>query len=162
MQKKFPNEEKSSEGPVDKGFPDNSREGFIECESNGTVITHSFDVHLQDSVFEMERQRNRPVRYDRNLMAATVSAMKKVAEVREKRQSRFYDNRMKGKKERELKAARSELERDITLVKSAVAMASDPSLELPKQVAPAAAEADKLKVPVRKSTRRKATAMEIE
>lgn len=52
-----------------------------------------------DSTFEFEKRRNVPVRYDRNLMATTVKAMKRVQEIRAKREKAFYRNRMAGKHE---------------------------------------------------------------
>jgi large subunit ribosomal protein L24e len=48
---------------------------------------------LQDATFELERKRNRPERYDRNVVEQTVKAMKKISEVREKRESRFWEKR---------------------------------------------------------------------
>ncbi|KAI8145167.1 ribosomal protein L24e-domain-containing protein [Fennellomyces sp. T-0311] len=54
-----------------------------------------------DSTFEFEKRRNVPVRYDRNLMATTVKAMKRVQEIRAKREKVFYKNRMAGNYERE-------------------------------------------------------------
>ncbi|KAI8876547.1 hypothetical protein K501DRAFT_231869 [Backusella circina FSU 941] len=49
-----------------------------------------------DSTFEFEKRRNVPVRYDRNLMATTIKAMKRVQEIRAKRERAFYKNRMAG------------------------------------------------------------------
>ncbi|KAI9305622.1 ribosomal protein L24e-domain-containing protein [Cunninghamella echinulata] len=47
-----------------------------------------------DSTFEFEKRRNVPVRYDRNLMATTLKAMKRVQEIRAKRERAFYKNRV--------------------------------------------------------------------
>ncbi|GAA5812874.1 ATPase-activating ribosome biosynthesis protein [Mucor flavus] len=49
-----------------------------------------------DSTFEFEKRRNVPVRYDRNMMATTIKAMKRVQEIRSKRERAFYKNRMSG------------------------------------------------------------------
>lgn len=38
-------------------------------------------MHLQDTTFEMERQRNKPVKYNRELVHKSVKAMQKVEEV---------------------------------------------------------------------------------
>ncbi|CAO3698772.1 unnamed protein product [Rhizopus microsporus] len=54
-----------------------------------------------DSTFEFEKRRNVPVRYDRNLMATTIKAMKRVQEIRAKRERAFYKNRMAPNKEKE-------------------------------------------------------------
>ena len=48
---------------------------------------------MQDSTFEFEKRRNIPVRYNRELMATTVKAMKRVLEIRQKRQNQFIINR---------------------------------------------------------------------
>jgi large subunit ribosomal protein L24e len=54
-----------------------------------------------DSTFEFEKRRNVPVRYDRNLMATTVKAMKRVSEIRAKRERAFFKKRMAGNKDQE-------------------------------------------------------------
>ncbi|KAI8377428.1 ribosomal protein L24e-domain-containing protein [Radiomyces spectabilis] len=54
-----------------------------------------------DSTFEFEKRRNVPVRYDRNLMATTIKAMKRVQEIRARRERAFYRNRMSGNAEKE-------------------------------------------------------------
>ena len=47
---------------------------------------------LQDSTFEFERKRNRPERYDRNVMENTLKAMKKIHKVRAEREaSHIFD-----------------------------------------------------------------------
>ena len=38
-------------------------------------------LHVQDTTFEMERQRNKPVKYNRELVHKSVKAMQKVEEV---------------------------------------------------------------------------------
>jgi large subunit ribosomal protein L24e len=47
-----------------------------------------------DSVLEFEQRRNVPVRYNRTLMVKTLQAMKKVDEIKQKRQERFFARRM--------------------------------------------------------------------
>ncbi|KAL0081374.1 ribosomal protein L24e-domain-containing protein [Phycomyces blakesleeanus] len=54
-----------------------------------------------DSTFEFEKRRNVPVRYDRNLMATTIKAMKRVQEIRVKRERAFYKTRMADNKEKD-------------------------------------------------------------
>ena len=58
-------------------------------------------IKIQDSTFEFEKRRNVPVRYDRNMMATTIKAMKRVQEIRSKRERAFYKNRMAGNKDKE-------------------------------------------------------------
>ncbi|CDW73289.1 60s ribosomal protein l24 [Stylonychia lemnae] len=47
-----------------------------------------------DSVLEFEQRRNVPTRYNRTLMVKTIQAMKKIDEIKTKRQERFFARRM--------------------------------------------------------------------
>jgi len=47
-----------------------------------------------DSTLEFEKRRNVPVKYDRELMSATVKAVTRVSEIRRKREKAFWKNRM--------------------------------------------------------------------
>lgn len=47
----------------------------------------------QDSTFEFEKTRNRPIKYNRDLMASTLKAMKRVQEIQQVREKRFYEKR---------------------------------------------------------------------
>ncbi|KAI4211346.1 MAG: hypothetical protein LQ351_005901 [Letrouitia transgressa] len=53
-----------------------------------------------DKTLLFAARRNVPVRYNREHVATTLKAMKRVAEVRAKRERVFYKNRMAGNKER--------------------------------------------------------------
>ncbi|CAI5501774.1 unnamed protein product [Closterium sp. Naga37s-1] len=79
-----------------------------------------------DTTFEMERRRNRPERYDRNVVATTVAAMKRIDELRVKRQAKFWEKRMKVKTKEERQQARQELESGIHLVKAPAALPTAP------------------------------------
>jgi len=57
-----------------------------------------------DSTFEFEKRRNIPVRYDRELLQTTMKVMKRVAEIKAKREARFYKNRIAIGKEKNRKA----------------------------------------------------------
>ena len=72
----------------------------------------------QDATFEFERRRNRPERYDRNVMGATLKAMKRVGEIRERRSVRHLEGRFAGNAARELAADKDELEKDIHLIRA--------------------------------------------
>ena len=48
-----------------------------------------------DSTFDFEKRRNRVEKYDREIMGQTIKVMKKVEQVRKKREQRFYEKRMK-------------------------------------------------------------------
>lgn len=54
---------------------------------------HGKDMTV-DSVLEFEQRRNIPTRYSRTLMVKTIQAMKKVDEIKTRRQQRFFDRRM--------------------------------------------------------------------
>ena len=69
-----------------------------------------------DSTYDFEKRRNKPVRYDRQLMGQTVRAMQKVQNIKAKRQERFYKNRMSGRKELQKLQARSEIRQNIDLI----------------------------------------------
>mmetsp|Transcript_41860 Transcript_41860/g.58874 ORF Transcript_41860/g.58874 Transcript_41860/m.58874 type:complete len:187 (-) Transcript_41860:158-718(-) len=74
-----------------------------------------------DSTFEFEKRRNRPTKYDRDLMGKTIMAMKRVQEIKEKREERFFANRMKDAKVVKKAQARVEIEKSIELIAPAVA-----------------------------------------
>ncbi|KAL7814262.1 hypothetical protein V8C44DRAFT_357118 [Trichoderma aethiopicum] len=59
-----------------------------------------------DSTLQFAARRNEPVRYDRDLAAKTLAAIRRVSEIRARRERVFYKKRMAGKRERELAAAR--------------------------------------------------------
>lgn len=46
-----------------------------------------------DPVLEFEKRRNEPVRYNRDLMIKTIQGMKRIDEIRSKRQQRLFDRR---------------------------------------------------------------------
>ena len=46
-----------------------------------------------DSTLEFEKRRNIPVRYNRDLMAVTLRAMKRIQEIKAKRERVFYKKR---------------------------------------------------------------------
>ena len=73
-----------------------------------------------DSTFEFEKKRNKPVRYDRELMGATIRAMKRVSEIQQAREARFYENRMKGNKAKEKERRVVEIAQSINLVRPAI------------------------------------------
>ncbi|KAL0245217.1 hypothetical protein GEMRC1_009296 [Eukaryota sp. GEM-RC1] len=50
---------------------------------------------VMDSTFEFERQRNRPVKYNREIMRQTISAMQRVQQIRLKREQDLHKERMR-------------------------------------------------------------------
>ncbi|KAJ8327132.1 ATPase-activating ribosome biosynthesis protein [Batrachochytrium dendrobatidis] len=71
---------------------------------------------MTDSTLEFEKRRNIPVRYDRELMATTIKAMKRVQQIKSKRERVFFKQRMTGKKEREMAESLKSLHQNIELV----------------------------------------------
>lgn len=74
-----------------------------------------------DTTFEFEKRRNRPVKYDRELMGQTLQAMDRVKEIQIVREQRFFDDRMKDANIIQKKQARVEIEKSIELLAPAVA-----------------------------------------
>ena len=61
--------------------------------SSNMYSTASLMPHGQDSTFEFEKRRNVPVRYNRELVQTTIKAMKRVGEIRQRREHAFWKNR---------------------------------------------------------------------
>ncbi|KFQ18349.1 putative ribosome biogenesis protein RLP24, partial [Merops nubicus] len=80
-----------------------------------------------DNSFEFEKRRNEPVKYQRELWNKTVDAMKRVEEIKQKRQARFIMNRLK--KSKELQKAE-----DIKEVKQNIHLLRAPHAGPPKQL----------------------------
>lgn len=66
-------------------------------------------LRSQDSTFEFEKRRNRPIRYNRETMESTLRAMKKVSEIRHKRQDMFFKMRMRAHKGMQREQVRAEI-----------------------------------------------------
>eukprot|EP00053_Salpingoeca_punica_P005655 m.55742 g.55742 ORF g.55742 m.55742 type:complete len:163 (+) comp13339_c0_seq1:123-611(+) len=69
-----------------------------------------------DAVYDFERRRNEPVKYDRELWSQTVGAIKRVSEIRLRRERQFIKNRLKPNKAEELAKDQKEVERNIELI----------------------------------------------
>ncbi|XP_063232741.1 probable ribosome biogenesis protein RLP24 [Bacillus rossius redtenbacheri] len=74
-----------------------------------------------DPSFEFEKRRNIPVKYDRELWAKTVEAMKRVEEIRQRRQNLHIMQRLRKGRELETQRDVTEVQRDISLVRSPAA-----------------------------------------
>ena len=55
---------------------------------------------LVDTTLQFAARRNIPVRYNRDLVSTTLKAMKRVSEIRARREAVFFRNRMAGNKKR--------------------------------------------------------------
>jgi len=69
-----------------------------------------------DSIFDFEKRRNRPVKYDRDVMGQTLDAMKRVQEIKSAREQRYFQRRMRDVKQMENVRARKEIIQNIDLV----------------------------------------------
>lgn len=57
------------------------------------LTTRISQYAIQDSTIDFEKRRNVPVRYDRNLVETTVKAMKRVGEIKARRERAFFKSR---------------------------------------------------------------------
>ena len=73
-----------------------------------------------DATFDFERKRNRAVKYDRELVGTTLRAMKRVQEIKTKREERLYKARMASSKEIAKVQDRKELKQGIDLISISV------------------------------------------
>jgi len=71
-----------------------------------------------DSTFEFERKRHIPIKYNRDLMATTLKAMKRVQEIRQAREGRFHTQRMKISKKIHNQEVLREIKQNLDLVVS--------------------------------------------
>lgn len=69
-----------------------------------------------DSTFDFERKRNVPVKYDRDLMTKTITAMKRVAEIRGRREVQFIRNRLKAGEKMQKQQQIAEVKQNINLI----------------------------------------------
>jgi large subunit ribosomal protein L24e len=74
-----------------------------------------------DSTFEFEKRRNRPIRYNRETMEATLRAMKKVSDVQYKRQDLFFKMRMRAHKATKRDQVRAVIKNGIEILAPAAA-----------------------------------------
>ena len=71
-----------------------------------------------DTSFDFERLRNRPVRYDREVMKKTVRAMERVQAIKEAREKRFWERRMAPNKAIEREREIAEVKQGLDLIVS--------------------------------------------
>ena len=74
-----------------------------------------------DSTFEFEKRRNVPVRYDREKLSSTVKAMRRVLEIRQKRQNQFIKSRLNKGKLAERGNELADIRRNVDMVVSPIA-----------------------------------------
>ncbi|XP_078741578.1 putative ribosome biogenesis protein RLP24, partial [Lampetra fluviatilis] len=71
-----------------------------------------------DNCFEFEKRRNVPVKYDRELWEKTVEAMKRIVEIKSRRQAQFIKNRLSKGKELRAKDDLRLVQNDIHLIQA--------------------------------------------
>ena len=69
-----------------------------------------------DPVLDFEQKRNIPTRYNRNLMVKTLQAMKKVEQIKLRRQQRFYERRMAKAAAKKRQDIENELAKHVDLI----------------------------------------------
>lgn len=74
-----------------------------------------------DPTFEFEKRRNTPSKYNRELWAKTIDAMKKVENIRQKRVNTHIMQRLRKGREIEKERDIKEVQRDLSLVRSPAA-----------------------------------------
>jgi large subunit ribosomal protein L24e len=74
-----------------------------------------------DTTFDFEQRRNRPIKYDRNLTAATVQAIQTISTIQQQRSQRFFDVRQQDAVQLQKQQARVEIEQSIDILAPAVA-----------------------------------------
>jgi len=92
-----------------------------------------------DSTIDFEKRRNVPVRYDRELVTTTLKAMKRVGEIKQKREHAFWKHRMAAAREKQRAHRKKKLE------KTPVALVEPMSVESPETEK----VLEKIKVPVK-------------
>ena len=71
-----------------------------------------------DATFDFERRRNRPEKYNRDVMHATMNAMKRVSDIRARREARHIEARLRPGRERNEVKRREMLQEDRHLVEA--------------------------------------------
>jgi len=64
-----------------------------------------------DATIDFEKRRNVPIRYDRNLISTTLKAMKRVGEIKQRREHAFWKHRMVAAREKQLAHRKKKLEK---------------------------------------------------
>ncbi|KAJ4824748.1 hypothetical protein Tsubulata_032397 [Turnera subulata] len=87
----------------------------------------SFEKH---STSALERKRNRPERYDRNLTEKVLPAIKKIVKIRHDRAAKHIEKRHKGKKAQKQKEDRKEVEQNFSLIRAPGVLQSTPKVQV--------------------------------
>jgi len=95
-----------------------------------------------DSTIDFEKRRNVPVRYDRELVTTTIKAMKRVGEIKQRREHAFWKHRMAAAREKHLAHRKKKLEKktSVTLVEPMVTESQETEKVLQKIKVPSKAK----------------------
>uniref|UniRef100_A0A2I2ZAP3 Large ribosomal subunit protein eL24-related N-terminal domain-containing protein n=1 Tax=Gorilla gorilla gorilla TaxID=9595 RepID=A0A2I2ZAP3_GORGO len=74
-----------------------------------------------DNSFEFDKHRNEPIKYQRELWNKTIDAMKRVEEIKQKRQAKFIMNRLKKNQELQKVQDIKEVKQSIHLIQARLA-----------------------------------------
>ncbi|XP_071450176.1 probable ribosome biogenesis protein RLP24 [Hetaerina americana] len=74
-----------------------------------------------DPSFEFEKRRNVPIKYNRELWKKSLDAIKKVEEIKQRRQANFIMQRLRKGRELETQRDIKEVKRDLALIRSPAA-----------------------------------------
>ncbi|KZP19494.1 hypothetical protein FIBSPDRAFT_828056 [Athelia psychrophila] len=77
-----------------------------------------------DSTIDFEKRRNVPIRYDRELISTTLKAMKRVGEIKQRREHAFWKHRMAAARDKQRAHRKKKLE-----AKSSVTLVEPMSVE---------------------------------
>lgn len=82
--------------------------------------THGKELTIDPS-FEFEKRRHTPLKYDRQFWTKAVDAIKRVNEIREKRQGQFIMERLRKGREFEIERDVKDVQRNMSLIRSPAA-----------------------------------------
>ncbi|CXI60214.1 60S ribosomal subunit protein L24, putative [Plasmodium berghei] len=71
-----------------------------------------------DKIFEFEKIRNEPIKYDRNLYIKTINAIKTIEKIKEKRKMLFYKNRIKEVSDKKINLSLNYIKKNPALLKN--------------------------------------------
>jgi len=71
-----------------------------------------------DPCFEFEKRRNVPVKYDRELWSKTIDAIKKVNEIKERRERHYVMERLRKGTQREIHNDVRDVQKNIALIRA--------------------------------------------
>ena len=71
---------------------------------------------MYDKTLEFEQRKDEPIRYNRDLMVKTIKAVKRIQEIKERRELAFWKNRMANVMLENRKSVENELKKNVSLV----------------------------------------------